>query len=298
MPRKNVGKSGVTPCKHFLLDKLLSQEAGVYSNGIPWDSVSAVWIDMTAGDGAPTRVEKPELSCSPGIFSKHTSFVVNRKKPLKVYLCEKNKKTFSDLALTMEGRWWAHDVFPESKLCTQLIKGDSSTYFLDVPYESSCFIYNDPNSITQWSYTEDLLKSLPKYTRTLNTLGCNVAGVKRGLAENPEMSDLWRNNINELLRHQRHPAVLMAVGNASQWAYLITTPEQWIEDTKKLCVKAWEHTYKTSEEFRKQVGKKRPRVFSTLEEDIDRFNLLLDELLMTKEQFEKENSAKQQELAV
>lgn len=296
MARKNVGKSGVTPCKHFLLDKLLGQEAGVYGRGIPADSLSAVWVDMTAGDGAPTRVEKPELSCSPGIFSKHASYVLKCKKPLKVFLCEKNKKTFSDLTLIMNGRWWAHDVYPESKTCMQLIGDDSSDYFLDVPFDSSCFIYNDPNSITQWSYTEELLKSLPKYTRTLNTLGCNVAGVKRELAKNPEMSKLWRDNIHQLLNYQRHPAVLMAVGNASQWAYLITTPEQWIEDTKKLCIKAWEYTYKISEEFRKQVGKKRPRVFSTFEKD--NFNFLLDELLMTKEQFENQNTDKQTELPV
>ena len=276
MARNTVGKSGVTPCKHFLLDRLLGQEAGVYGTGRLPICDSAVWVDLTAGDGQPTRVEKPENSCSAGIFTKHASFVVERKKPLEVCLFEINKITHDKLKSNLRNKWF--DKYPNARSVVTAVNQDSSKIYLNVSRSTACFLYNDPNSIDDWAFTEKFLESTPPFTRTLTTMGCNVGGLKRVLSDSPERSDVWRKNIEMLFMLQRHELILFAVGDASQWAYLISTPDSWLEDTVDLCKKA--HSLQTH-------TKRAPRIVTTKKPR--EFDALLDELLMTKEQLLQKN---------
>ena len=93
-----VGKSGITPCKHFLLNRLLGREMGVLSRGMP--PVSEVLLyDLTAGDAVPyIPAEQSELlpqaafrdGCSPGIFLRHADWLVQRNRlPVQLTGCEK-----------------------------------------------------------------------------------------------------------------------------------------------------------------------------------------------------------------
>ena len=245
---------------------------------------NALWIDLTAGDGEPTKIEKPENSCSAGIFAKHASFVVEKEKPLSVQLFEVNPHTHDKLYLNIHGRWF--EQFPNTRSAINTINDDSSKYKLKVSDSTACFLYNDPNSIDDWAFTKSFLDSTPPFTRTLTTMGCNVGGLKRVLSDSPERSDKWRENIETLFMLQRHELVLLAVGDASQWAYLISTPDKWLEQTVELCKKA--HSFQTQ-------TKREPRVITTKEPK--KFDLLLDELLMTQKQLEERNLI-QTELAV
>ena len=278
MARNTVGKSGVTPTKHFLLNSLLGQEAGTYAGGHlqRWCD-SALWIDLTAGDGEPTRTgKKPENSCSAGIFTKHANHVAKHKKPLSVHLIEVNESTYDKLNVSLQNRWLKE--FPDARDIVKTKNEDSSRICLNVSNSTACFLNNDPNSIDDWAFTPDLLESAPPFTRTLTTMGCNVGGLKRVLIKSPELSDKWRKNIEMLFALQRHELILFAVGDASQWAYLISTPDKWLEETVKLCIKS--HKFQTQ-------AKREPRVVTTKEPK--KFDLLLDELLMTQKQLEEKN---------
>ncbi len=66
----------MTPCKHYLLDKILGSEFGVTSRP-QFDNLSAyIVIDLTAGDGVPVTRDGELIpvfneGCSPGICLKH-----------------------------------------------------------------------------------------------------------------------------------------------------------------------------------------------------------------------------------
>lgn len=283
-----VGRSHVTPCKHFLLDKLLGQEAGVMAHGVQsLDGCKrAFWLDLTAGNGEPMNIEKPDpLTCGSAIFARHAQYVVDKSngvlKQLEIHASEQNKKTYLELNNNMKNLWWP--LYPQAEKFTHL--HHSKAEELNLPEfrnTDAVFMYNDPNLIAHWSLAPNIINNMTTYTRTLTTLGCNVGGYKREIAKNPELADKWRNNIEKLLTMQRHPAVLLAVGDMSQWAYLITTPKNWVAKTMKTCQSAWDDARKSSPEFRQLIKNKKPRIVST--EDPQKFDNLLDELLLTKEQ--------------
>jgi len=283
-----VGRSSVTPCKHFLLHKLLGQEAGVMAHGVQQldGCERAFWLDLTAGNGEPMNIEKPDpLTCGSAIFAYHAQYLANESngvlRELEVHASEQNKKTYLQLTNNMEKLWWP--LYPRAKEFTNL--HHSKAEELNLPEfrnTDAVFMYNDPNLIAHWSLAPNIINNMTMYTRTLTTLGCNVGGYKREIAKNPELADKWRNNIEKLLTMQRHPAVLLAVGDMSQWAYLITTPKNWVGSTMKTCESAWDDARKKSPEFRELIKNKRPRIVST--EEPQKFDNLLDELLLTKDQ--------------
>jgi hypothetical protein len=100
------GKSGITPCKHFLLNRLMGREMGVLSRGMP--PVKEVLLyDLTAGDGVPyIPVDQAELlpqyafgeGCSPGIFLRHTNWLAQQGRlPVRLTGCEKQATTHAEL---------------------------------------------------------------------------------------------------------------------------------------------------------------------------------------------------------
>jgi len=284
MGRAKVGQSGVTPCKHFLLNALLGQEAGVIGRGNLPQCDSAYWVDLTAGDGAATQVAEPEKSCSPAIFARHCAFVAKHGKPVQAHLYERASTNYSKLVDALDTVWL--EQYPDAKGSLFTHNVDSSNLQLDLGSRTACFLYNDPNSIDDWAFTREFLTSAPPYTRTLTTMGCNVGGLKRVLSDSPERSDLWRGNVEMLFQLQRHNLVLFAVGDASQWAYLISTPDVWLDDAVKLCHKA--HRFQTQ-------TARAPRVVTSLQ--VKEFDSLLDELMMTKTQL-LERGLIQQELTL
>lgn len=253
------GKSGITPCKHFLLNRLLGREVGVLSLGMP--SVrEALFYDMTAGDGVPyVSVEQCELvpdrekhfenGCSPGIFLRHATWLANRRcVAVSLTGCEKQSGTHAEL-IKNTNKWLADKGWEEIERGTHETRdGYGQVRYIHtnsqgfagpgINRDASCFVYNDPNHIEDWSLTSKFLHSCPKFTTSLSTLGCNVGGLKR-IDEEKRREWFFRVEMlcDSLLRRW-HDACLFSIGGADQWAYLITAPEKWRDEITKECMLA------------------------------------------------------------
>lgn len=267
MPSKRkVGKSQVTPCKHDLLNKLLGREAGVLTR---LSTVKqAFWYDLTAGDGVPVSgtpqsQATPDLldgivhnsqpfarGCSPGIMLHHAGiFGARNQKPLVVNGFEIQPETWvrlqSNLRRELVHNGWQQT--EEDSPCWTNGSALAQYHCADAkaivpPPEaqlstSAVFIYNDPNSITQWCLTEEFMALCPRFTTSLSTLGCNANGLKRA----PRATrDQWfeRTELIASALQSWHDLCLFSVGNADQWAYLISAPKEWRVQITADCFKA------------------------------------------------------------
>lgn len=252
------GKSGVTPCKHFILDRLLGREVGVLSRGMP-PVREALFYDMTAGDGVPyVSVEQGKLvdrekhfenGCSPGIFLRHMTWLAHRRRvPFMLTGYEKQSVTHAEL-IKNTNEWLADNGWEEIGRGThetqdryghvRYLHANSQDFTgPGVNRDASCFVYNDPNHIEDWSLTSKFLHSCPKFTTSLSTLGCNVGGLKR-IDEEKRREWFFRVEILcDSLLQGWHDACLFSIGGAGQWAYLITAPEKWRDEITQECLQA------------------------------------------------------------
>ena len=282
--RKLVGKSGVTPCKHFLLDKLLGRECGALTR-LPKIENYAI-LDLTAGDGVATRDEFGSR-CSPGIALKHVNWLsLNYSKSVYYLGVEKQPQTFSSLVRNCDsylGEAWdksytdSHYLATLNKVGVHLINRDSTELRLDNLFGESnmaAFIYNDPNHVEEWCITPDLLNSAPRLTTSLSTLGCNVGGLKR---INRDRREAWYGRVDlviDSILQGWHDACLFSVGGSDQWAYLITAPERWRESITAECHKA----------VRKIEGRSAEAQVAWFRQDASKFKTLQDHLFLTKKE--------------
>ncbi len=235
MPKRGiVGKSGVTPCKHDLLYKLLGREVGTLKTNKLGLGTYMI-VDLTAGDGIPYTGKTFWKGCSPGIILHHAKFVANetRVSPSVLFL-EKQHSTWLDLLANIERNYEQNENVMVNALCV-----DSKSYnFCDLNSADAVFLYNDPNHIEDWCLTPEILAKAPKFTTSLSTLGCNVGGMKR-LDLNKR--ELWFDRINMVtssIVQPWHDACLLSVGGADQWAYLITAPTKWRDQITSECLVA------------------------------------------------------------
>jgi len=268
------GKSGITPCKHFLLNRLLGREMGVLSRGMP-PVREALLYDLTAGDGIPyISGDQPELlpdlafrdGCSPGIFLRHADWLVNRNRiAVTLTACEKQAVTHSELIKNTTA-WLIGNGWTELSRGVHA-KGYGEVYYLHansqelqpplINRDAACFIYNDPNHIEDWSLTPEFVRNCPKFTTSLSTLGCNVGGLKR-IDEGKRREWFMRVEVLcESLLQSWHDACLFSVGGADQWAYLITAPSKWRDEITAECFQAAQKLEKRSQRRRKWYGASR-----------------------------------------
>jgi hypothetical protein len=249
------GKSGITPCKHFLLNRLLGREVGSLSRGrLPVKEY--LLYDLTAGDGIPyVSAEQPHLlpdlafgeGCSPGIFLRHIDWLAKRGRiPVSLTGCEKQAITHAEL-VSNTGCWLSANAWEElsrgawCKALAQVRYLHANSQELQPPLinrDAACFIYNDPNHIEDWSLTPDFVRNCPKFTTSLSTLGCNVGGLKRIEEEKRREWFMRVEVLCESLLKSWHDACLFSVGGADQWAYLITAPTKWRDDITAECLQA------------------------------------------------------------
>jgi len=207
--RKEVGSSARTLGKHILLDKIVGRESGVsYVKGWPM----AV-IDLTAGDGIPTMESG---TASPLIIQKHLD----------------HPKFGPHLsALAVERHPAVADVLRE-QVTFPVITGDARSPEVvqrivgAIPPKGCALIYNDPNAISEFALTPDLLTAAP-HTTTLSTLGCNPSGLKR-LERDVRLG--WYAHIETVTRHlpRYHDVALVRLEkDDAQWAYLVSGPQKW-----------------------------------------------------------------------
>lgn len=284
--RMIVGKSGVTPCKHFLLNRLLGREIGVLSRTSRFDAYCA--LDLTAGDGQTAAGQFTE-SCSPGIALRHLNWFASKDKniPVKYAAIEKQPQTFASLVENCDaylGSAWeradANELSYSARhksIEVKLVNSNSTEIVLPASLarnRSALFIYNDPNHIEDWCLTKRLLDSAPDFTTSLSTLGCNVSGLKR---INLDKREAWYERVDMVtncLVQPWHDACLFSVGGADQWAYLITAPEKWRKEITIECLKA-------AKEIKNRVAE--PQI-AWFKQDHSSFKRLQDYLFLTKKE--------------
>jgi hypothetical protein len=218
----------------------------------------ALFYDMTAGDGVPyVSAEQQELQsdclqrfnegCSPGIFLRHTHWLASKtNRPVILTACEKQATTHAEL-IKNTAEWLHLAGWEQSERGVHTL-GNALIRYLHlnsqeinppgINRDGSCFIYNDPNHIEDWSLTAHFLQNCPKFTTSLSTLGCNVGGLKR-IEEDKRREWFMRVELLcEALLQRWHDACLFSVGGADQWAYLITAPVKWREEITRECMLA------------------------------------------------------------
>jgi len=239
----NIGASeGRTYGKHRLLNKVTGRLVGAFTK-VRFLKPPFIFIDLCAGDGTPSYYS--EWS-SPQIIQKHADYLRKRlgEESVVVILVEKDQATFDKLKASPSANksYLIHGDSKDPNVIAQIaeiIKTKGTAH-------SPCFVHNDPNKVTDWAITPDLLKVLPRYTTSLTTMGCNVSGLKRLDLESREK---WFEYVQVLGQSVRavncHDAYLASLRNdKAQWAYLVTAPAKWEQDVVSDVQKAfkdWPH---------------------------------------------------------
>lgn len=231
--RAPVGKSGVTPCKHDLLYKLLGREVGTLEAN-KLGIADYLIVDLTAGDGVPYTGKEFCKGCSPGIILHHAKYLATKTYvSAHVLLLEKQEATCLELVANIKSQ-------PDSNcdISLNVFCRDSKSWDFSESPADAAFLYNDPNHIENWCLTPKMLASAPKFTTSLSTLGCNVGGMKR---LDLDKRELWFDRINMVtssIVQPWHDACLFSVGGADQWAYLVTAPTKWRDRITSECLAA------------------------------------------------------------
>lgn len=230
----DVGRTWRTPAKHDLMRSLIGKEVGVCSMkpGVR----RCVWYDLTAGDAAAVEGHEWTNACSPGILANHAR---NLGKPVVVHLYEIKAATFDRLLENLsdrlpelgyrraEERVWLHG--EHVQLFAHNRSGAEASLSM-ITTGDAVFALNDPNAITEWAMRDSFAAEVSRLTwmfRSLSTLGCNPAGLKR-LPQEERLG--WF----DLLRHHeaaapRYRDLLLAAieRDDAQWAYLMGEPVKW-----------------------------------------------------------------------
>lgn len=237
--RLRVGKSGVTPCKHDLLNKLLGREAGTLLKNPLHINTYAI-VDLTAGDGVPYGQHFVK-GCSPGIILNHAKYIATKTtaRAAVVYI-EKQPETYGKLVSNLQLAWDStlDDQSPYQDIDIETACMDAKSYRFPAGMADAAFLYNDPNHIEDWCLEPETLATAPRFTTSLSTLGCNVGGMKR---LDLDKRELWFDRINMVTNsivQPWHDACLFSVGGADQWAYLITAPKAWSDRITQDCLAA------------------------------------------------------------
>jgi len=207
-----------------------------------------VWFDLTAGDGIPVYGADWTRNCSPGILASHAKASV---KPVDIRMYEIKPRTYDRLLVSLgeqlpalgyrqlENEVWAYgDV-----VVLYAHNASGSEAPVDgIARTDAVLAVNDPNAITDWAirptFAEELRSRTP-WSRSLSTMGCNPAGLKR-LPQEERL--VWF----ELIAQQEaalpdHRDLLLAAieGDDSQWAYLLCDPVKWRTTQEKVARSAF-----------------------------------------------------------
>lgn len=234
MSKVDVGRGWRTPAKHDLMRSLIGKEVGV--SKVMGAVKRCVWYDLTAGDAAPITDMEWTSSCSPGILANHAR---NVGKPTYVFLYEIKPATYDRLVAILEAalptlgyrqagpNTWLHG---EHVYLTAMNGSGADASIGLIQRGDAVFALNDPNAITEWAMRPTFASEIAGITpwfRSLSTLGCNPAGLKRlSIDERRGWFDLIRSQ--ELACPQYRDLLLCAIErDASQWAYLMSEPTKW-----------------------------------------------------------------------
>lgn len=243
----NVGHSnGRTPAKHAYLSRVAGQDVGAakYCASKIWPPTpyrSHNLVDLTAGDGVPRHEGAWWQTCSPGILAYHGQHK-DCPVPVRISLQERHAATFDQLMVSLEKhlpeigyvqvaerRWQARD--GRVSLTAQYM--DSRA--MPCPWVRGDFVLlnNDPNNMHGWALPEDLGQAVDRgaIIRSFSTMGANAEGIKRLPLQGAREG--WYGHVQNVTGNLRptQDASLIAIDrDASQWAYLVVTPNKWVRD--------------------------------------------------------------------
>ena len=269
MKKSNVGRSSKTPYKHWLLDKELGRQTGIYANDairrkIPTDyNQPLLVIDMCAGDGAIS--EFSEVS-SPSIICKHVAFARGK---LKAVMIEKNEYSFISLLANIPD-----DVYDN----VTVMNADAADFAPETTANQGVFINCDPNSVNEIPLNNDFINSLPRFSTMVVTLGCNVSGLKRLSKDKREGWFDYVNMVTESIPSYHDCLICSITMDSAQWAYLVRLPRAWSEGSKRMYINAGRKMFKHG-----------VTVFS-FNDERDEFTDQIKRLFLTKKEYASENS--------
>lgn len=246
-----VGRTWRTPAKHAMMCSFVGQEVGVAS------MMSAIgrhqWIDLTAGDGVTDHEWK--RNCSPGILA---SYAASAKKPVVVRLNEIQTSTFDRLIASLEANLPGLGYTRVSECSwriperVMLYATNQSGHNIDVSNTQradAVLILNDPNAITDWAMRPSLaaeIAALTPWSRSLSTMGCNAAGLKR---LDSETRSGWFDHVEDqqaALPRYRDLLLASIDKDDAQWAYLISDPGKWRPKTERVVQTAFKKVDRTA----------------------------------------------------
>jgi hypothetical protein len=211
-----VGSSERTRGKHEFLRADLGRAIGAASQVPFLRSLNHVFVDLCAGDGAPTESSG---TSSPLILRGHQMWRGWRGPPIELLLVEKHSKTAAKLLAAT--RDWAR---------TTVLEQDARE--LDLPPHTVRYLHADPNTVLGFPLGARLASQLGQHDLTFSTLGCNAGGLKRvGTGQREQ----WLYDALHFAQHlpESHIAVLITLNrDMAQWAYLSTGPRRWVERTE------------------------------------------------------------------
>ncbi|HKS46737.1 MAG TPA: hypothetical protein VJT49_16820 [Amycolatopsis sp.] len=216
------------------------------------DITRHVWWDLTAGNGVAEYDAPWRTSCSPGILANHAA---KARKPVDILLYEIQVGTYDRLLGELgnnlptlgyekdgEDRWVLDD-----RVRLRAVNASGHTADTSILRPSDAvLVFNDPNAITEWamrpSFAQEVTNRGVGLFRSLSTLGCNAAGIKRGdLEDGSGDAKRERRAWFELIAAQQAslPAYrdLFLAGierDAAQWAYLLCTAQTWWGKTEAI----------------------------------------------------------------
>jgi hypothetical protein len=240
----NVGRSWRTWAKHGLMSGIAGQEVGVANTARQSVIERLVFFDLTAGDGAAEDGLQWEKQCSPGILAKHAA---NSGKPVLVLLHEIQPNTYDRLLDSLADEWHLPllGYSKDGEDCwrigdTVVIKAfnygghRAAVDFLD--RGDAVMVFNDPNAITEWAMRDTFAEEIDAQgvwcCRIFSTMGCNPSGLKR-LHTDERLGWFALIDTQERACPGYRDLLLSAIErDASQWAYLLSTPQNWRESTE------------------------------------------------------------------
>jgi len=239
---RNVGRSWRTYAKHELMGSVIGQEVGA-AGSMPKIG-RHVWFDLTAGDAALVDGVEWERGCSPGILARHAT---KARKRVEIVLHEIQPATFDRLLDNLgvflptlgyekdgEDRWH----FADRVTITALNISGHEADVLPVRNTDAVFVLNDANAITEWAMRPTFAREICDRTwcfRSLSTMGCNPAGIKRidledGSGDAKRERRAWFDLIatqQNTLPHYRDLLLAAIEKDEAQWAYLLCTAAKW-----------------------------------------------------------------------
>lgn len=240
----NVGKSWRTTAKHGLMGSIVGQEVGVVGLGNGDDR--HVFYDLCAGDGVVDYEPAWEQMCSPGILARHAMTAAKNGKRALVLLHEIQPNTYDRLLNSLAGPWGLPllGYVPDGEGCwrigdmVELRAVNASGQTADVSFlgnRDAVLVFNDPNAITEWAMREGFAAEVPSWRcRILSTMGCNPAGLKRlPLVERLGWFPLIEAQ-QAALPGYRDLLLAAIQRDDAQWAYLLSTSQNWRPQTEAL----------------------------------------------------------------